>query len=498
LELWQSVQTLLAEADGVDPYLPAAQVAQAEHCTDGAAFSAWYVEPLHAVQSDNLVSKANPAEQKLQYVPVYDPDVWYFPVAQLLHTRLVVEVGDVLVYFPAAQEAKWLVHEVPVKSFSSWYWPEPQVLQARFAEAVGEVLEYIPLVQDAKWFLHTDPVKLFSAWYCPVSHVLHIRFWVGLGDVLVYFPAPHDAKWLLHDVPAKLFWFWYCPAGHAAHSRFLITDGTALAYLPTIHVDQAEHATLGAAFSAWYVDPGHAVQLVDLVLKAYPWEQKLQADADVDPVAVLYLPVAQLLQSLAASCPTTSLYVPLGQLEQVSVLCAVCALYFPLPQAVQAVVPELTPRPTVDDHRPATHDLQEDIALCWVWSPYLPATHDVQPYTVAALWLWYLPVAHAVQAAFSPEAAWPAVHATQALLTLISPVGQPAQRLALCVVQSVPVAGVPPDEHVHIFCLQLLCPISFWYLAAGQFLQSTESVVLWSWYLLCGHCVQLAVVLTYL
>jgi hypothetical protein len=53
-------------------------------------------------------------------------------------------------------------------------------------------------------------------------------------------------------------------------TRLLVADGDALEYFPAIHVDQAEHFTLGAAFSAWYVDPGHAVQLVDLVLKAYP------------------------------------------------------------------------------------------------------------------------------------------------------------------------------------------------------------------------------------
>jgi hypothetical protein len=94
--------------------------------------------------------------------------------------------------------------------------------------------------------------------------------------------------------------------------------------------------------------------------------QSWQADAAVEPSAVLYVPALQSLQALAASCPSTLLYLPLPQLVHVLELCAAAVLYVPLSQAVHPTVPALTPWPTVDDHRPAIQFLQDDAAPCWV------------------------------------------------------------------------------------------------------------------------------------
>jgi len=67
-----------------------------------------------------------------------------------------------------------------------------------------------------------------------------------------------------------------------------------------------------------------------------------------------------------------------------------------------------------------------------------------------------------MQVDVSPDAALPALHFEQVVSDfMISPTGHPEHISSLCVVHPVPDAGVPPDEHLHIFCLQLRCPISF-------------------------------------
>ena len=74
---------------------------------------------MHAVQLVDVVSKAKPAAQKLQEVPVNFISVWYLPGSQSLQTRLVDAVGNVVVYVPAAH----LDHGEQVTegwSFSAW------------------------------------------------------------------------------------------------------------------------------------------------------------------------------------------------------------------------------------------------------------------------------------------------------------------------------------------------------------------------------------------
>jgi hypothetical protein len=53
-----------------------------------------------------------------------------------------------------------------------------------------------------------------------------------------------------------------------------------------------EQVTEAPAFSAWYVDPVHSVQLVDLVAKANPAAQKSQLDPIKAPL-VWYFPSSQ-------------------------------------------------------------------------------------------------------------------------------------------------------------------------------------------------------------
>jgi hypothetical protein len=108
---WQEVHILLAVLDGVDAYLPAAHVDHAVQLTPAAAFCAWYWAAAHAAQLVDVEVNAKPAEQKLQNVPVYDPDVWYFPVWQFVHILLAVLDG-VDPYLPAAH-VDHAVHPAP-------------------------------------------------------------------------------------------------------------------------------------------------------------------------------------------------------------------------------------------------------------------------------------------------------------------------------------------------------------------------------------------------
>jgi hypothetical protein len=280
----------------------------------------------------------------------------------------------------------------------------------------------------------------------------------------------------------------FLPAGQLAH-LFAPSVGQFtpdVAVPPAVGQTHAFKSQLLWPVASWLYPEGQFWQAV-LALAAtsveyIPAAQYWQAEAADDPVAVLYLPAVHSLQSLAALLPSTSLYFPFPQSMHVLELWLSNVLYVPVMHAVQAVAPEATWRPTVDDHRPARHALHDESEICPVWSPYLPAMHDLQPYSVLTpFWSWYWPAEQAAQAILSPLAAWPAVHFWQLPDEIVSPGGQPAQRTSPLFVQSIPVAAGRPSLHVHTFCLQLLCPTSFWYFAASQFLQVTESVDAWSW-----------------
>jgi len=131
--------------------------------------------------------------------------------------------------------------------------------------------------------------------------------------------------------------------------------------------------------------PEHDLQLVAVVANSVPWEQKAQALAEVAPCAVLYLPVGQYLQLAAEAPPGTSLYLPVEHLTHEAVLVRpFWALYKPLLQATHATAPELTPRPMVDDQRPAKQSLQNETEIREVSSPNLPEEHFLQPYASRA------------------------------------------------------------------------------------------------------------------
>jgi hypothetical protein len=67
----QLLQPRLMDALGaVVSYVPATHVAWLEHETEATLCCAWYVDPVQAVQLVDLVSKAKPAEQNLQLLPV--------------------------------------------------------------------------------------------------------------------------------------------------------------------------------------------------------------------------------------------------------------------------------------------------------------------------------------------------------------------------------------------------------------------------------------------
>ena len=76
-------------------YFPALHVDHAEQVTYDALFCPWYVDSVQAVQLVDIVSKANPAGQKLQLDPGYDSIFWYFPLTQLLHAWALNVVGAV-------------------------------------------------------------------------------------------------------------------------------------------------------------------------------------------------------------------------------------------------------------------------------------------------------------------------------------------------------------------------------------------------------------------
>ena len=68
---------------------------------------------------------------------------------------------------------------------------------------------------------------------------------------------------------------------------------------------------------------------------------------------------------------------------------------------------------------PVGQSLQAALSLVRaVWSPYLPAPQDVQPYAVAALCSWYLPLMQLTQAELMPVEAFPAVQLVQVPPTL--------------------------------------------------------------------------------
>jgi hypothetical protein len=57
-------QTRLTDDVGVVPFFPAAHLVHAEHVTDAALFSAWYVLPVQGVHVVDSVANAFPARQK--------------------------------------------------------------------------------------------------------------------------------------------------------------------------------------------------------------------------------------------------------------------------------------------------------------------------------------------------------------------------------------------------------------------------------------------------
>ena len=63
----------------------------------------------------------------------------------------------------------------------------------------------------------------------------------------------------------KVFDVWYLPAAQLLQTRLVDAVGDVVVCLPAAHVDHEEQATEGWSFCAWYVEEGHAVQLVDVV-----------------------------------------------------------------------------------------------------------------------------------------------------------------------------------------------------------------------------------------
>ena len=96
---------------------------------------------------------------------------------------------------------------------------------------------------------------------------------------------------------------------------------------------------------------------------------------------------------------------------------------------------------------PVGQSLQAALSLVRaVWSPYLPAPQYLQPYSVAALCSWYLPLEHLAQADVSPVDAHPVGQVMQSAPFRTSPDGHPVQISAPCEVQSSPVAAVPVGQ----------------------------------------------------
>ena len=182
---------------------------------------------------------------------------------------------------------------------------------------------YLPTAQLAHQSTEVRLPAAVAAIALPAGHESHA---VCAGS-LPNLPAGHSWQPMVSEAAATVVPI--LPAGHAMHV-------VALPYLPMVHWVQLTAPPLG-----WSV--------------MLPTAQVMQSDSAFEPVALVYLPVAQSVHSVAPAPVDAAAYLPPAHVSQTAP--PVPRAYLPEGHCLQKV------EPTLPMYWPALHEKQSDSEL---------------------------------------------------------------------------------------------------------------------------------------